>query len=145
MAKWCEAYDNLKWVKQIVHSLSIRKLILKKQIAQQPLCTKEKKKQKRTVDLCCWFTFLSWTDPQGHLEGGGPLGLPNFAPQRRIPGFGGSQPAIITNTTVEVVVPSSLVPVINGEDGECLKQIRQVHSWCYDIDIKEPWRITYIK
>ncbi|PQP95804.1 RNA-binding KH domain-containing protein PEPPER-like [Prunus yedoensis var. nudiflora] len=74
--------------------------------------------------------------PQGHLEGGGPLGLPNFAPQRRIPGFGGSQPAIITNTTVEVVVPSSLVPVINGEDGECLKQIRQISD--AKVTITEP-------
>jgi hypothetical protein len=39
----------------------------------------------------------------------------------------GSQP-IITNTTVEVVVPRALVPVIYGEDGECLKQILQVRS-----------------
>lgn len=38
----------------------------------------------------------------------------------------GNQPAIITSTTVDVVVPSSIVPVIYGEDGECLKQIRQV-------------------
>lgn len=40
----------------------------------------------------------------------------------------GNQPAIITSTTVEVVVPRSLVPIIQGEDGACLKQIRQVHS-----------------
>lgn len=38
----------------------------------------------------------------------------------------GNQPAIITSTTVEVVVPRSIVPVIYGEDGECLKQIREV-------------------
>lgn len=38
----------------------------------------------------------------------------------------GSQP-IITSTTVEVVVPRALVPVICGEDGECLKQILQVN------------------
>ncbi|KAB2616906.1 KH domain-containing protein [Pyrus ussuriensis x Pyrus communis] len=76
--------------------------------------------------------------PQGLHEGGGPLGLPNFpgAPQRRIPGFGGSQPAIVTNTTVEVVVPSSLVPIINGEDGECLKQIRQISE--AKVTITEP-------
>lgn len=37
-----------------------------------------------------------------------------------------SQQPIITSTTVEVVVPRTLVPVIYGEDGECLKQIRQV-------------------
>ncbi|KAM1465686.1 hypothetical protein COP2_045531 [Malus domestica] len=76
--------------------------------------------------------------PQGLHEGGGPLGLPNFpgAPQRRIPGFGGTQPAIVTNTTVEVVVPSSLVPVINGEDGECLKQIRQISD--AKVTITEP-------
>ncbi|CAN6678807.1 unnamed protein product [Malus baccata var. baccata] len=76
--------------------------------------------------------------PQGLHEGGGPPGLPNFpvAPQRRIPGFGGSQPAIVTNTTVEVVVPSSLVPIINGEDGECLKQIRQISD--AKVTITEP-------
>ncbi|XP_059453191.1 KH domain-containing protein HEN4-like [Corylus avellana] len=63
--------------------------------------------------------------PQGLMEGGGPIGLPDFAggPQRR---FGGSQATIITSTTLEVVVPSSLVPIIYGEDGECLKQIRQI-------------------
>lgn len=76
------------------------------------------------------FSFISHTGPQGLLDGGGPIGLPNFAgaPQRRFAGFGGSQPAIITSTTIEAVVPSSLIPIINGEDGECLKQIRQVHS-----------------
>lgn len=38
----------------------------------------------------------------------------------------GSQPAVITSTTVEVVVPRALVPSIYGEDGGCLKKIRQV-------------------
>lgn len=41
----------------------------------------------------------------------------------------GQQP-IITSTTVEVVVPRNLVPVIYGVDGECLKQIRQVSLIC---------------
>lgn len=41
--------------------------------------------------------------------------------------YRGNQSAIITSTTVEVVVPRSIVPVIYGEDGECLKQIREVH------------------
>nr|XP_043618263.1 KH domain-containing protein HEN4-like [Erigeron canadensis] len=65
--------------------------------------------------------------PQG-LEGGGPLGYPDFgAPQRRMGGFvGGSHQAIITNTTVEVVVPRSVVPSIYGEEGGCLKQIREI-------------------
>ncbi|EOY15601.1 hypothetical protein QUC31_000619 [Theobroma cacao] len=61
--------------------------------------------------------------PQGFI------GMPDFAgpPHRRISGFGGgSQPAIITSTTIEVVVPRSLVPTIYGEDGACLKQIRQI-------------------
>ncbi|KAK8476065.1 hypothetical protein V6N13_001606 [Hibiscus sabdariffa] len=61
--------------------------------------------------------------PQGYM------GMPEFSgpPHRRISGFGGgSQPAIITSTTIEVVVPRSLVPVIYGEDGACLKQIRQI-------------------
>ncbi|KAJ7958855.1 KH domain-containing protein [Quillaja saponaria] len=67
--------------------------------------------------------------PQGLIEGGGPLGMPDFAraPPRRLGGFaGGSHQPIITSTTVEVVVPRSVVPVIYGEDGECLKQILQI-------------------
>ncbi|PON68318.1 Polyribonucleotide nucleotidyltransferase [Parasponia andersonii] len=70
--------------------------------------------------------------PRALLEGDGP-GLPDFAgiPQRR-----GNQPAIITSTTVEVVVPRSVVPVIYGEDGECLKQIRQISD--AKITITEP-------
>lgn len=38
-------------------------------------------------------------------------------------------PAIITSTTIEVVVPRSVVPAIYGEDGGCLRQIREVHYW----------------
>lgn len=71
----------------------------------------------------------SWR-PQTLFEGGpGPMGLMDYAgaPQRRMSGFSGeSQQAIITNTTVEVVVPSSLVPSIYGENGGCLRQIRQI-------------------
>ncbi|KAL0325318.1 UNVERIFIED_CONTAM: KH domain-containing protein HEN4 [Sesamum radiatum] len=45
---------------------------------------------------------------------------------RRLGGFGGgNQPAIITSTTVEVVVPRFVVPAIYGEDGGCLRQIRE--------------------
>ncbi|RDX79416.1 RNA-binding KH domain-containing protein RCF3, partial [Mucuna pruriens] len=76
--------------------------------------------------------------PQGVLEGGAPIGLPDFpgGPPRRISAFaGGSQP-IITNTTVEVVVPRALVPVIYGEDGECLKQILQISD--ANITITDP-------
>lgn len=39
-------------------------------------------------------------------------------------------PAIITSTTIEVVVPRSVVPAIYGEDGGCLRQIREVS--CFD-------------
>ncbi|XP_047327014.1 KH domain-containing protein HEN4-like [Impatiens glandulifera] len=63
------------------------------------------------------------------VDNGGPLGFPNHpgAFQRRVGGFGGgNHPAIITNTTMEVMVPSSVVPAIYGEDGECLKQIREI-------------------
>ncbi|GLU16002.1 hypothetical protein SLE2022_324520 [Rubroshorea leprosula] len=72
--------------------------------------------------------------PQGFV---GPMGMPDFAgpPHRRSLGFGG-QPAIITSTTVEVVVPRSLVPIIHGEDGACLKQIRQFSD--AKITITEP-------
>ncbi|GMI77298.1 hypothetical protein like AT1G51580 [Hibiscus trionum] len=71
--------------------------------------------------------------PQGYM------GMPEFSgpPHRRISGFGGgSQPAIITSTTIEVVVPRSLVPVIYGEDGACLRQIRQISD--AKITITEP-------
>ncbi|GMH03223.1 hypothetical protein Nepgr_005062 [Nepenthes gracilis] len=66
--------------------------------------------------------------PQTLIEGG-PIGSLDYpgGPRRRTAGFrGGIQPTIITNTTVEVVVPSSVVPSIYGEDGHCLKQIRQI-------------------
>lgn len=62
--------------------------------------------------------------PQG-MEGGGPLGFPEFS-QRRPGGFAGSHHAVITSTTVEVVVPRSVVPAIYGDDGGCLKQIREI-------------------
>ncbi|XP_022975989.1 KH domain-containing protein HEN4-like [Cucurbita maxima] len=74
---------------------------------------------------------------QGLVEGG--VGLPDFtgAHHRRIAGFGGgNNPAIITSTTVEVAVPRDLVPVICGENGECLKQIRQISD--AKITITEP-------
>ncbi|GKV33499.1 hypothetical protein SLEP1_g42004 [Rubroshorea leprosula] len=67
--------------------------------------------------------------PQGFVAGGGPMGFSDFTgvPHRRSLGFGGgSQPAIITSTTVEVVVPRSLVPIIHGEDGACLQQIHEI-------------------
>uniref|UniRef100_A0A803NGC6 K Homology domain-containing protein n=1 Tax=Cannabis sativa TaxID=3483 RepID=A0A803NGC6_CANSA len=69
--------------------------------------------------------------PQALLEGGGP-GLPDFDrfPERVGP------PAVVSSTTVEVVVPHSVVPAIYGEDGECLKQIRQISD--ANITIMEP-------
>ncbi|XP_008783181.2 RNA-binding KH domain-containing protein RCF3-like [Phoenix dactylifera] len=78
--------------------------------------------------------------PQGMRESGGPIPMPDYrggAPQRRIGGFaGGSQPAVITNTTVDVVVPRSLVPSIYGEDGGCLRRIREISD--AKITITEP-------
>ncbi|KAH9625974.1 hypothetical protein KSS87_022374 [Heliosperma pusillum] len=68
----------------------------------------------------------------GLLDYGGPH-------QRRLSEFrGGSQQTFITNTTVEVVVPSSLIPSICGEDGGCLRQIRQISE--ARIVINEPRR-----
>lgn len=67
--------------------------------------------------------------PQGGSEGGGSIGFPDYAgfPQRKIPALGGgSQPALITSTTVEVIIPRSLIPVLSGEDDGCLKQIREI-------------------
>ncbi|KAJ8771384.1 hypothetical protein K2173_026561 [Erythroxylum novogranatense] len=77
--------------------------------------------------------------PQGLIESGSPMPLPEFGglTQRRISGFGGvNHQAIITSTTVEVVVPRTLVPVIYGEDGASLKQIRQFSE--AKISITEP-------
>ncbi|XP_042508732.1 KH domain-containing protein HEN4-like [Macadamia integrifolia] len=77
--------------------------------------------------------------PQARTDGGGPVGVSEYpgGPQRRTGVHGGgSQPAIITNTTMEVVVPRSLVPSIYGEDGGCLKQIRQISG--ANITITEP-------
>lgn len=77
--------------------------------------------------------------PQGIIDGGGPIGMPDYAgvSQRRVGGIGsGSQPAVITSTTVEVVVPRALVPSIYGEDGGCLKKIRQISG--AKITITEP-------
>nr|GMD94687.1 KH domain-containing protein HEN4-like [Ipomoea batatas] len=66
--------------------------------------------------------------PQGLIDGGGPMGMPDYAagPQRRIGGFGGGSPAIITSTKVEVVVPRSVVPEIYGDGGGCLRQICEI-------------------
>ncbi|KAJ4962663.1 hypothetical protein NE237_022602 [Protea cynaroides] len=76
--------------------------------------------------------------PQARIDGGA-MGISEYpgGPQRRTGAYGGgSQPAIITSTTVEVVVPRSLVPLIYGEDGGCLKQIRQISG--AKITITEP-------
>ncbi|XP_042489510.1 KH domain-containing protein HEN4-like [Macadamia integrifolia] len=67
--------------------------------------------------------------PQGLTDGGGPMSISEYpgGSQRRTGAYGGgSQPSFITNTTVEVVVPRSLVSLIYGADGGCLKQIRQI-------------------
>ncbi|XP_073281682.1 RNA-binding KH domain-containing protein RCF3-like isoform X2 [Primulina huaijiensis] len=67
--------------------------------------------------------------PPGPVQGPGSMGFPNYpgAPPRRLGGFpGGHQPAIITSTSVEVVVPRFVVPAIYGEDGGCLRQILEI-------------------
>ncbi|KAK1300498.1 KH domain-containing protein [Acorus calamus] len=67
---------------------------------------------------------------QGIGEVGGRIPMPDYVgggPQRRYAEFGGgNQPAVITSTTVEVVVPQAVVPDIRGVDGGSLKQIRQI-------------------
>ncbi|KAL9684228.1 hypothetical protein QQ045_021663 [Rhodiola kirilowii] len=62
----------------------------------------------------------------GGLNGVGNIGLPDYVgePRRRLPG--GINPAVITNTTVEVIVPTTVIPSIYGEGGGCLQQIRQI-------------------
>ncbi|KAJ0980378.1 hypothetical protein J5N97_008633 [Dioscorea zingiberensis] len=77
--------------------------------------------------------------PQGMRDAGGSMPIPDYAgaPQRRIGGYpGGGQPPVITSTTVDVVVPRSLVPMICGEDGGCLKKIREISE--AKITITEP-------
>ncbi|KZV31569.1 KH domain-containing protein-like [Dorcoceras hygrometricum] len=67
--------------------------------------------------------------PPGPMEGPGSMGFPDYpgAPPRRLGGFpGGHQPAIITSTSMEVVVPRFVVPAIYGEDGGCLRQILEI-------------------
>ncbi|URE08249.1 KH domain [Musa troglodytarum] len=76
--------------------------------------------------------------PQGMRDVGGPMPLPDYpggVPQRRMGGFAsGSQPVPITS--VDVVVPRSLVPSIYGEDGGCLRHIREISE--AKITITEP-------
>ncbi|CAN4092253.1 unnamed protein product [Withania somnifera] len=76
---------------------------------------------------------------QGRGEGGGQLGFPDYAGgPRNIGGFGGGHPAVITNTTVEVVVPRSVVPAIYGEGGGCLRQICEISD--AKVTINDPKR-----
>ncbi|THU49898.1 hypothetical protein C4D60_Mb06t14400 [Musa balbisiana] len=76
--------------------------------------------------------------PQGMRDVGGPMPLPDYpegVPQRRMGGFAsGSQQVPITS--VDVVVPRSLVPSIYGEDGGCLRHIREISE--AKITITEP-------
>ncbi|XP_060199218.1 KH domain-containing protein HEN4-like isoform X2 [Lycium barbarum] len=78
--------------------------------------------------------------PQGLGEGGGQHGFPDYAGgPRSIGGFGGgSHPAVITSTTVEVVVPRSVVPAIYGEGGGCLRQICEISDAKVTINDPKP-------
>ncbi|WOL02206.1 KH domain-containing protein HEN4 [Canna indica] len=75
---------------------------------------------------------------QGMRDVGGPMPLPDYpggAPHRRMGGFAsGSQPVPLTS--VDVVVPRSLVPNMYGEDGGCLRRIREISE--AKITITEP-------
>lgn len=77
---------------------------------------------------------------QGRGEGGGHLGFPDYAGgPRNIGGFGGgSNPAVITSTTVEVVVPRSVIPAIYGEGGGCLRQICEISDAKVTINDPKP-------
>lgn len=76
----------------------------------------------------------------GRGEGGGHLGFPDYAGgPRNIGGFGGaSNPAVITSTTVEVVVPRSVIPAIYGEGGGCLRQICEISDAKVTINDPKP-------
>ncbi|MQM07852.1 hypothetical protein Taro_040701, partial [Colocasia esculenta] len=75
---------------------------------------------------------------QGIGGGDGPIGIDDTpGASRRLGGFaGGSQPPLIRNATIDVVVPRAVVPVIRGEDGGCLKQICQISG--ANINITDP-------
>ncbi|KAJ6796438.1 KH domain-containing protein HEN4-like [Iris pallida] len=76
---------------------------------------------------------------QGMREGAGSMPISEYGggtPQRRIGFASGNHPAIITNITVDVVVPRAIVPAIYGEDGYCLRQIREISE--AKITITEP-------
>ncbi|KAG6527401.1 KH domain-containing protein HEN4-like [Zingiber officinale] len=76
--------------------------------------------------------------PQGMRDSGGPLPLPDYpggGPHRRMGGFAsGNQ--LIPIASVDVVVPRSLVPNLYGEDGGCLRRIREISE--AKITITEP-------
>ncbi|KAJ6807334.1 KH domain-containing protein HEN4-like [Iris pallida] len=76
---------------------------------------------------------------EGMREGAGSMPNSEYGggiPQRRTGFAGGNHPAIITNITVDVVVPRALVPAIYGEDGYCLRRIREISE--AKITITEP-------
>lgn len=78
--------------------------------------------------------------PQGLGEGRGHLSFPDYAGgPRNIGGFGGgSHPAVITNTTLEVVVPRSVVPAIYGIGGGCLREICEISDAKITINDSKP-------
>ncbi|CAA6663006.1 unnamed protein product [Spirodela intermedia] len=65
----------------------------------------------------------SW-GAKGISSGDGSVGVDDYggASKRRFGGFSGSNP----KTTIDVLIPRALVPVIRGDDGGCLKQICQI-------------------
>ncbi|CAA7399432.1 unnamed protein product [Spirodela intermedia] len=70
----------------------------------------------------------SW-GAKGISSGDGSVGVDDYggASKRRFGGFsGGNQPGRIPKTTIDVLIPRALVPVIRGDDGGCLKQICQI-------------------
>ncbi|ONK75474.1 uncharacterized protein A4U43_C03F17240 [Asparagus officinalis] len=74
-------------------------------------------------------------------DGSGSMPLPEYpggaSQRRKIGGFaGGNHQAVITSTTVDVVVPRALVPSIYGEDGVCLRRICEISE--AKITITEP-------
>uniref|UniRef100_A0A2C9U1M2 K Homology domain-containing protein n=1 Tax=Manihot esculenta TaxID=3983 RepID=A0A2C9U1M2_MANES len=76
--------------------------------------------------------------PQGVIEGGPPLGLPDIGPpppkrkKKRKKRKKERKKTFIT--TVQVVAPCYVVPVIHGEDG-CLEQFHQIYSWFETVTI----------
>lgn len=68
------------------------------------------------------------------------------------PSFGigsGNKSAIVTNTTVEIIVPENVIGSVYGENGSNLARLRQVYfiifpKFCFDIILIKLWSLCMV-